>query len=264
MNVKWVVQNNFSSDADDPNWIKRACDKFGYLYEGYKVIPFSPAVPKIAKDVITIFYGGTNWINSIYNNYPDLPGIFFNPDSTFDCWVEKYGKSALNYGALVTTFEDLSELDYEDDTYFFIRPTRDLKEFSGCVLSFKDIKNWCHKIFTDVPDFGKIPIVYGEPYMLSHEWRLFMINGKVCTGSQYRTYGVRNTSTKVPQEVINFAEEQAKVYSPTPIFIMDICRSAGNLYVIEIGCINSAGFYDADIDKFVHDVSDYLMESENV
>jgi len=261
MNIKWVVQNNFRSDADDPNWIKNACEKFGFQYEGFKVIPFSKYLPEISKDMLTIFYGGTGWINRIYESDPSLPGIFFNPESTFDYWVEKYKEKALNYGALITTFEEVSKKDFPDDQLFFVRPTRDLKEFSGAIMSFRDIKDWCEKIFTDVPDLGSVPIVVGEPYTLSHEWRLFIIEGKVITGSQYRTYFVRNTDPNVPQEVIDFAEEQAQVYSPAPVFVMDIGKTAGNLYVIEVGCINSAGFYDADIEKIIKGVSNYVARA---
>jgi hypothetical protein len=39
---------------------------------------------------------------------------------------------------------------------------------------------------------------------------------------------------------------------------MDIGESNKNLYVIEIGCLNSAGFYASNIDKIVCEVSNYL------
>jgi hypothetical protein len=257
--MKWVVQNNFRSDADDPNWIKKACDKFGYKFEGFKVIPFSDCIPKVT-DEPTFFYGGTGWINKIFEKYPNHHGIFFNPISVFSYWVNKYGNKALNYDAMTTTFEKVVSENYPDDRKFFVRPESDLKEFSGSIMSFGEIKEWSQKIFTDVSDLGNLPIVLGEPYGLAYEWRLFIVDGKVCTGSQYRTYYIRNTSPNIPQEVIDFAEEQAKIYSPTPVFVMDVCKSGEELYVIEIGCINSAGFYDSDIEKIVYDVSNYVLE----
>lgn len=259
--VKWVVQNNFRTDADDPKWIKDACDKFGYEYEGFKVIPFSDKIPD-KPDNKTIFYGGTGWINKIYEMYPGTPGIFFNPESTFPFWVDKYKENALNYGAMVTTFEEISKKDFPDDERFFIRPISDLKEFSGDVMTFGDIKEWAEKIFTDVPDLGTLPIVVGEPYGLAYEWRLFIIEGKVCSASQYRTYYVRNTRAGAPDDVIEFAEAQAEIYSPAPVFVMDVCKSGGKPYIIEIGCVNSAGFYDCDIEKIVHDISKYLVKEE--
>ncbi len=260
--IKWIVQNNFKIDQGDEKWIRNACEKFGFSYEGFKVIPFSDVVLD-KPDNLTIFYGGTGWINKIYDKYPDTLGIFFNPESTFPYWVDKYKENAINYGALVTTFEDVVKESFSDHKKFFIRPTSDLKEFSGGIMSFGDIKDWSKKIFTDVPDLGKLPIVVGEPYGLAYEWRLFIIDGKVCTASQYRTYYVRNTKPGAPDDVIEFAEAQAKIYSPARVFVMDVCKSAGKPYIIEVGCINSAGFYDCDINKIVHDVSKCLIEINN-
>jgi len=206
-----------------------------------------------------IFYGGTGWINKVYERYPGLPGIFFNPENTPSHCAKVYGEKSLNHDARLTTFKKLAEEDHNDDERFFIRPDSDLKEFSGGVMKFGDIKNWCNKIFTDVPDLGDLSILIGEPYGLSYEWRLFMINGKYCTGSQYRTYYVLNKSPVVPDEVIKFAEEQAEVYSPSEVFVMDIGKSGGDLYIIETGCFNSAGFYDSDINKIVKEVSEFLV-----
>ncbi len=128
-------------------------------------------------------------------------------------------------------------------------------------MSFGDIKQWCDKIFTDVPDLGSLPIVVGEPFGLAYEWRLFIRNKKVITGSQYRTYYVRNVQPKVPQEVIEFAEEQAQVYSPADIFVMDVCKSGDGLYVIEVGCFNSAGFYASDLEAIMRQVSEHVEGS---
>ena len=148
--MKWIVQNNFRTDSEDSITIKKACENLGFQYEGVKVIPFSGQVPTIEDGELVTFYGGTGWINCIYKHYKNIPGIFFNPQSTFDFWIEKYGNSALNYGANITTIRELINLDYADDTMLFIRPLSDLKEFSGSMMQFSDIKNCVriHHIFT--------------------------------------------------------------------------------------------------------------------
>ena len=43
---------------------------------------------------------------------------------------------------------------------------------------------------------------------------------------------------------------------------MDIGRSANNLYVVEIGCFHSAGFYEANVEKIVKDISEYILDEE--
>jgi hypothetical protein len=260
--IKWVVQNNMRTDGGDSNIIKDACKKFGFLFEGVKVIPFSSDIPNISGNDMPIYYGSTGWVDRIYNEYPSAPGVFFNPESVFTYWTDKYGAKSLNFGAKETTFKKIVSEQHSDDERFFIRPISDQKEFSGSIMSFGDIKEWSNRIQSDVPDLENLPIIIAEPCGIAKEWRLFMINGKVCTGSRYRTYFVRNTDPYVPDNVIEFAEEQAKIYSPVPIFVMDIAESAKNLFIIEIGCFNSAGFYDSDIEKIVHDVSHYVLENK--
>lgn len=258
--IKWMVQKNLLSisESGDCKKIKDACEKYGYKYEGIDVIPFSGDVPIINPNDPIVFYGGTGWINNIYNKYKNIKGIFFNPNSVFTNWVKKY--KTLNSDAKETTLIELSKENIDGDTFLFIRPVSDLKEFNGSVMTFEDIKNWNNKIKFANEDFGNIPIVVGEAYNISHEWRLFIINGKVITGSQYRTYFVLNTNESVPQNVIDFAEEQARIYSPSDIFVMDVCKCSNELYVLEVGCFNSAGFYLSNIDKIVNEVSKYLGE----
>jgi hypothetical protein len=63
--------------------------------------------------------------------------------------------------------------------------------------------------------------------------------------------------------VIDFAEEQAKVYSPADVFVMDVCKSGDGLYVIEIGCFNSAGFYASDLEAIMCQVSEHVEDIWN-
>jgi len=260
--MKWIVQTNLGSmiETSDNIKIESACKKYGFEFEGVNVIPFSGDIPKFNIDDPIVFYGGTGWINNIYNKYPNHKGIFFNPKSVFTYWIKKYGSNALNHGALETTINEFSKLRFDDDEMFFIRPVSDQKEFNGGVMNFGDIKKWDKKIISYSPDLVNIPIIISTPYRLEYEWRVFILNGKVITGSQYRTYNVLNVNPNIPQKVINFAENQAKIYSPAYIFVMDICKCGELLYILEIGCFNSAGFYASNIELIVNKVSNYVKK----
>ena len=259
--IEWIVQNNLRTGSGDEEKIEQACKKYGFKFHGIRVIPFSDNLPEVSADMI--FYGGTGWINKIYVKYPHLPGIFFNPESVFTHWVNKYGQNAINYGARETTLEEFSKEEYPDNQQFFIRPANDLKDFGGSVAPFSYIKDWAQKINCARLDLGKLPIIVNEPYGIAHEWRLFIVNGKVITGSHYRSYLVLHVYDDIPDRVISFAEEQAQIYSPDEVFVMDVGESNKKLYVVEIGCFNSAGFYASDIDRIVYEVSHVLERSNN-
>jgi hypothetical protein len=255
--VRWVVQSNLGKEEDVQS-IRDACADQCWGFVAVDAIPFSDDLPDVSESGdLTVFYGATRWINTIYESDKWTPGTFFNPECVFTHWIEKYKGHALNYGAKETTLEDFGSVadDYGDEV--FVRPVSDQKEFAGQVIKKSEIKSWAEKVQTDVPDFAKVPIVVGEPYGISEEWRLFMVDNKVSAGSRYRRYHKLAPHPEVPQEVVEFAEARAKEYSPAGVFVMDVGRSGESLYVIEIGCFNSAGFYASDISKIVKDVSEF-------
>lgn len=263
MNIRWVVQTNLGKSYSED--LLNACSNLGIEFVPTQAIPFSDELPDVPNDKPAIFYGATRWINNIYLNNKWRPGVFFNPDSILPKWVAAYGHNALNYGAKITTLDRLkAEIDdgqYWEDRTFFLRPISDQKEFAGQVISAVGIWDWMNRVQTDVPDFGKTKIAVAEPVGIEREWRTFIVNGRVSSGSQYRRYGNSDVKCKLPKEVIDFAEARAKEYSPSPVFVMDIGRSNDNLYVIEIGCFNSAGFYASSVDTIVKDVSEYVLEN---
>ncbi len=256
MTVRWVGQDNLGRHYVDE--IKIACDKLGLPYIAKQAIPFSKDLPDISTDELTIFYGATNWINNIFESGKWTPGVFFNPDSTFKTWSIKYsGPHILNQFARVTTLKELLTEDRPTEELLFIRPDSDQKEFAGQIMKRSEIATWAQNVMTNAPDIFTLPIVVGEPYGIEKEWRLFIVDGKVSSGSQYKTRKGLDTSPDVPNEVIEFGEKMAAKYSPAPIFVMDIAKS-NELYILEVGCFNSAGFYDADVEKIVYDVSAYV------
>jgi len=151
------------------------------------------------------------------------------------------------------------------DKQFFIRPVKDLKEFTGDVMEFQDVVRWEQKI-RYLPGCDNNPtltpateIAVSEPVGIAHEWRLFIVDGKVSSGSHYRSYMKLEVKAGVPENVRQFAEEMCKTWTPEKVFVMDVGESAGNLYVIECNCFNSSGFYQSDIDRIIEDVSRMVM-----
>lgn len=259
--IRWVVQTNLGKQyAED---LELACKKLDYEFKPVLIIPFCDRISDdIDNNKPTIFYGATRWIDNIYKQNIWKPGVFFNPKSIYSLWSQKYGEHSLNYGARQTTLAELSKENHPQDELMFIRPVSDQKEFAGDVMKFRHIKQWSNKLTRDSDiDLDTVPIITASPVGIAHEWRLFIVDGKVSSGSHYRTYHKFQTSSDVPKEVIEFAEERTKEYSPAPVFVMDIGKSGDALYVIEIGCFNSAGFYDSDVEKIVYDVSQYIIEN---
>jgi len=63
--------------------------------------------------------------------------------------------------------------------------------------------------------------------------------------------------------VIAFAEARCRQFSPHEIFVMDVCESGGDLYIVECNCMNAAGFYDANVEAIIAEVTDYIQSMPN-
>ncbi len=260
-NLLWVLQSNLGSEVTLAEFVS-VLEKRHISYECVKVIPFSDELPNVRQDGLTIFYGATQFVFKAFKSQRWTPGAFFDEEQfTYQAYLDHYQDNLLNSDTRVMTLTQFNEEKWPADELFFIRPNADLKEFTGEVISFADYKTW-YLLLSRI-DEGLSPetlIAVSEPKQIIREWRLFLVNGNVSTGSLYREYGRAKIKDDVPQPVVKFAEEMADIWSPHPIFAMDVAEVNGDYKIIELGCVNGCGVYAADIEKFVVDVSDALIK----
>lgn len=98
-----------------------------------------------------------------------------------------------------------------------------------------------------------------EPYNIHYEWRLWIVNKKVVAASKYREYFKLRKEEGCPADVVSFAEKRCQEYTPHKVFVMDICLCGDEYFIVECGCMNGAGFYKANIENIVSDVTDYFV-----
>lgn len=224
----------------------------GESSEHYK----SPKIPDY--DGAAIFIGATFVVDRVYQEGYWSPGVYFNPDQfRFASYKKYYQEHMLNGDCQFMTMRELRESSYGDKETFFIRPDKDLKEFTGMVVELEDIRQWDPES-TKQADKASLDteIIVAKPVDIEKEWRLIIVNEKFSSGSQYSEHGELSEDPNVPQEVIEFAEEMSRIWTPDQVFSMDIAKANGSLKVIECNCFNCSGFYSADISKIVKDVND--------
>jgi len=139
-NIQWVIQRNLTN-TDDLNALKLGCDKIGVQNLEMDIIPFTDQLPDFSKDKQSIFYGSTTMGQLLYKDRDQYKGYFFDQERfSIENYFNKWGAHMLNYGALVTSFNELMSKDYEADKLLFIRPDDDSKSFSGEVKKYNEIK----------------------------------------------------------------------------------------------------------------------------
>lgn len=263
--VRWIIQNNLIAE-NDLKEIQNSCKDMNVEFEEIIVVPFSSEIPEFTKDNKTnVYYGSTTLMYNIYHQLGKPPGLFFNEDTfSIENYIKVWGKYMLNSDAKVTTFKEFALENHVDDSLWFIRPDADDKSFNGDVKTFRQIKDWS-KTFTQFDNSNlteDTKIVVGPPYNIKKEWRNYIVDGKVVASSLYRQdFRLKKSRNDVPEDMIKFVEDRCREYMPHKIFAMDIALCGDEYYIIECGCLNSVGFYDADISKIVKSVTDFVSNN---
>ena len=257
--IRWVIQNNLGSSSEI-DALFQACLDLGIEAMPVKVTPFSDELPDVPVDKKVIFYGSPRFIANALNAGRWAPCAFWDDELfSFSHWQKRYGDLLLNHDGIVEELGHfLSSKTFVDEDVFFMRPDRDVKEFAGQLMSVKEIRKWVDKL-SKLDNEGTVgmatKVVVAAPKTLHHEWRLFLVEGRVVSGSHYRRYGSLEVHPTLPSEVIAFAEEAAGIWQPAKAFVMDVGQVRDSLKIIEINGINSTGFYASDVKTVINAVS---------
>lgn len=261
--VRWIIQNNLISPRDLLA-IKEACQKLNVDYEEVYVIPFSKDLPEFSQDeAIHIYYGATAFIYEIYQRFKPF-GIFFDYEKfCLEAAMKNWQEHMLNSEGKITTLQCFSTENHREDSKWFIRPNADDKSFAGEVIRFCDFKNWYQRLTTqNVTLNAQSKILVAPPYNIKKEWRNFVINGKVIASTLYRkNFQVNVSKDEAPSQVVDFVEERCREFVPHKLFAIDIALCGDEYYIIECNCLNSIGFYGADIFVIVKAITEYVSSA---
>ncbi len=150
-------------------------------------------------------------------------------------------------------------LDTKFNSKMFIKPSRDLKFFNGGVMqeniTIKEhIKSGYYK-----KGFEDEIIVISPIVNIYAEYRFFIIEDKVITGSLYKRGSKVEYSSLVPEYMLSKAKELAKEYKPADIFVMDLAETDNGIKIVEYNCWNCSGLYHADVPKLINAVNEFKL-----
>lgn len=262
--VNWVIQTNLLNDIR-VNAIWYAAIEAGCEVHSAVVIPFRDELgnesdlPEMEGTVIP--YGSCKLTKLA--NKRGWNGNCHN-DLTFDVMMwNRCRDDMLNSDAEIMRVKDTAKFfetfdSVEEQQEWFIRPVKDLKEFSGSVATVADIKNWMNSTKSGNFSFSEDTMIMLSPLKKIHnESRFFIVGGKVVDGSYYRIGG-RLVSTHIEQsEAYEIAQQLADNWLPHECCVMDLAYTDDGIKVIEFNTINSSGFYNHDVKKIVNAMTEW-------
>lgn len=264
-NVIWAIQTNLLND-DTVKAVWDYATRIGCSVKEAIVVPFQDEldneVELLALDSeknVIIPYGSVklakigqrrNWRGNCY-----VPETF-----RADVWNKERGDDMLNADCVTMKVKDAEEYfrGVDEDQEWFIRPIKDLKEFNGTVAQVGDIKAWMNSPKSGNFSFGADTEIIVAPVKLIYsETRWFIVDGKVVDGSYYKLGGRLVPQHITQPELYRVAQELADKWLPHPCCVMDLADTDSGMKVIEFNTINSSGFYDHNIGKIVHTMTEW-------
>ena len=273
--IIWAFQNNIMRPERYFGLVE-ACDKAGIEYINFRAYSDNPnaqeyhatfnKLPNVPNTNRVIFIGTTFLVHRVHEDGRWKPGVFFDLDNfTYSACYTKWQEAMLNFDCQFMTmgeFKKDCELHPKSQRKFFIRPDKDLKEFTGMVVGRQEIIEWDPETDTHGDNVNlSTDIIVSLPHEIEREWRLIMVGGKVSSGSQYKKDRQLCPDATVPDDVIEYAENTCSIWTPHDVFTMDICESNGLYKIVECNCFNCSGLYLANLGKVVDDVNAYIEET---
>lgn len=253
----WMVQENLGNTTTH-DAIKRACERNGLPFRSITSIPFSDDLPDVEYAGPVLAYGATRFINNVVRSGRWKPGAFFdeaiftvaNCIRAWDWWM-------VNADSTIVRLDRVNELPFAPADEVFVRPNSDLKEFAGGIMTFAALRDWAEIVSKgDFELKRSLLIAVAVPKPIESEWRVFAVDGaRVIAGTRYRLDGRLAPDAAVPDNVVSFVESRLREWMPTPAVALDIANVDGELRILELSDIHSAGHYAANTETIVLELS---------
>ena len=270
--MHWIVQENVRDEATYDAFIAALRDQ-NVEHSVVKIIPFShETIPDVNPTGRVVVWGSTT-LDLVAKNKGWKPGTFLNENHDQRVWTEAYGReNMLNGDAEYYEFCKVPAFD----GVRFIRPVEDMKVFAGTLIHGTELAHWQVQTLALADSFStltpKTVVSVSMPKDILTEWRFFVVAGKVVTGAMYRWGGKLYQHGRADLEDVTwgFAQTMVDKWAAAEAFVIDIATIRApectdwdqcptfydgcNCFfskVIEVNCINSCGFYDADMGAVV-------------
>jgi len=245
----YLIQQNLFKEFNFDRLIS-TLERFDLKYEIFKQVPFAEVELQFETKETNVFVFGSIKAAFLFKQFNLFPGSFYNENHDYIIYSQYYKENLLNYDSKIQKFSD----PIPKDKIMFVRPTEDTKAFDGGLFfgnAWEELQEWTYTNGHNTKLTKDTLVQVASKKEIYAEYRFFVVNKKVITGSQYIIGGRVIYQKCIDEELYKFAQEMVDLYSPSDSFVIDICKTDLGLKIVEINCVNGAGFYDIDIQKLI-------------
>lgn len=267
--MRWLIQNNLRSADMINSQFEENLVRLGVDFTRVNIFPF---VEKIYPETSTsqnfeqteelnfdntddVVINGSVTFSRLAKKRNISPGAFLTDNSDFPIILQGYGPENLLNGD--ATYGKLKDMECPDlNTYYFIRPVKDDKAFSGMEitgLQFQDWKKGLLNISVDESSLlsAETEIVIASSKKIYKEYRFFVCNGKIVTYSLYKEGDKLSPRIDINDEAESFVRDMIERWTPHTAYVIDIAITPYGTKIVELNAFGSAGFYACDTQKII-------------
>lgn len=239
-------------------------ERMGLEHYGVKIVDgylFTLDDRMILMETTNVFCWGSVRMAKVASEMGWDPGSLMNSNHDYRIYSQHYGDEMLNHDSQVVRFAD----EFTTPGYvFFVRPCGDTKAFTGqCFIPSSWNEFVRHALASKGPNSTlneDTMVQVSSRKDIQREYRTWVVKGKVITASQYKV-GTKVVHAHCTEPmVLEYAQRIADIYHPAEAFVLDVCMTENGMKVVEVNCINCAGFYDTDLQRLVAAVEDAFDE----
>lgn len=217
------------------------------------VIPYDNAITTDGKVSLNgkdfIPYGSTLFVNLAKER--GWKGLHFDLDQ-FNYKAALANRTDMLNSNVMRLDDAIVYLKTLEEFEVFTRPSQDLKQFAGLTIRSDECAKWFQDMIScefegSYRQLPSMEVVVSPIKPIQAEWRWFIVNRKIITGSMYRAHNQMRKERVREQALIDEAQYFADQWLPDDSCVMDLALVDNVLKVIEFNCINASGFYDCDV-----------------
>lgn len=179
------------------------------------------------------------------------PGSFMTEQFEFEVFQRALGNELLNNEIITGELATLYPIAEE----FFIRPTGNTKLFTGMTVTKRDFLDWQERENKDDSSYIGQTLMMAPLQGIKVEYRFFVVDQKVITGSSYKVGDKVDCSRKPSAAIMRYTERIVDKFPLAKAFVIDIAETEKGLKVVEYNNINTSGLYGCDEVAIVHAIN---------
>jgi len=181
-----------------------------------------------------------HWFNVLHQ------GIFYDVEKFDQAFYSNLDLPLLNSDSRFVPVDGNLHIPFTEDVW--VKPSSDGKAFNAGIIEAGKTLGQFINSQTHQVGYLTETLLISSIKKIKAEYRFVVLDGKPIGWSQYRRNDRLELNASVSDKIKAAANEFAKMYQPSDVFVMDLCELPnGEVKIIEYNCWNASGMYHVDL-----------------